>query len=298
MLSIGYIFHGTKVVRDTFQEIHYTQGDIFCLGFGRHDQSSIPDHIGYVEYVVELSREELCSIVGFEKELFYGDDFPSSATLPNHAGCRAGSTLRSFFGELATRPDGNTLRQKRLLIMLLVEFADRSVVEWLSRSIDTRTSSFLSVVYDNILNDCSLEHLASQYNCSLTTFKSIFSQHFHCSPHKWFVHQRLEYARRLLEITDMSVAEVGLECKFANASYFVKAFHRAYDITPQAYRLRASNSAREAARDEASCNGSQSATSTTPCEGAPTTQEGAPTAVSAAFSTTEAPSSTDYNLKA
>ena len=237
ILQIGYIFSGSKVVRSGPNIARYNSGDIFCLIIGDCEVENVAQEIeGYSEYVIDLSHDELCSIMGNELLRLWHCNHHSITSRPHHAGCHAAPPLVSFFEELSTTTTTVGKLHKRLLVLLMVQFAEQQVIEWLLQRSDRRAATFTGLIYSNILNDCSLESLAAQSNCSLTSFKNTFRRHFHCSPHKWFVHRRLEYACRLLLMTTKSVAEVGIECKFENPSYFVKAFRRTYGITPQAYR--------------------------------------------------------------
>ena len=49
---------------------------------------------------------------------------------------------------------------------------------------------------------------------------------------------RLEQARELLKEPALTVSEVGARCGFASASFFVRAFRRAYGAAPGRYRRR------------------------------------------------------------
>lgn len=47
---------------------------------------------------------------------------------------------------------------------------------------------------------------------------------------------RLNHAKQMLQITDMSVEAVALACGFSNSSHFIRLFHKKESITPHAYR--------------------------------------------------------------
>ena len=53
---------------------------------------------------------------------------------------------------------------------------------------------------------------------------------------QYIISHRLKFARRLLESTDKSVAEIASECGFTDASYFTKTFRQTFDLTPKDYR--------------------------------------------------------------
>ncbi len=83
-----------------------------------------------------------------------------------------------------------------------------------------------------------MTELARRCNKSLTSFKKDFKQHFHETPHKWLLKQRLMHSRLLLTSTGKSVSEIGLECNFPNTSHYIKLFKQEYGVTPAIYRSR------------------------------------------------------------
>lgn len=235
---VGCVLSGVKVVRNNMRESRFRSGELFCLGFGCPNGENVSSgELPYAEYVVEYSPTELRTIVGRELDMFC-EEFRSErrSSSINSAGCRAGATLRSLFGELSAAEEPSE-SDKRLLIQLVARLSDGDVTRCLLSNVDKRTSDFEQLIFAHVFADCSLEALAEQSNCSLTSFKRNFRQHFHCAPHKWFVMQRMEHARRLLALTSKSVAEIGSECMYPNVSHFIKQFRRTYNITPMAYRL-------------------------------------------------------------
>ncbi len=53
---------------------------------------------------------------------------------------------------------------------------------------------------------------------------------------QYIIAYRLKAAKRMLELTDKSAAEIAEECGFTDASYFTKTFKNAFGITPKEYR--------------------------------------------------------------
>ena len=54
--------------------------------------------------------------------------------------------------------------------------------------------------------------------------------------HQYIITYRLKAAKRMLELTDKSAAEIAEECGFTDASYFAKSFKSAFGETPKEYR--------------------------------------------------------------
>jgi AraC-like DNA-binding protein len=55
---------------------------------------------------------------------------------------------------------------------------------------------------------------------------------------QYIIAYRLKQAKRLLELTDRSAAEIAEECGFTDASYFAKTFKASFGMTPKEYRNR------------------------------------------------------------
>ena len=53
---------------------------------------------------------------------------------------------------------------------------------------------------------------------------------------QYIIAYRLKCAKRLLELSDKSAAEIAEECGFTDASYFTKTFKSALGVTPKEYR--------------------------------------------------------------
>ena len=53
---------------------------------------------------------------------------------------------------------------------------------------------------------------------------------------QYIIAYRLKCAKRMLELSDKSAAEIAEECGFTDASYFAKTFKSAFGMTPKEYR--------------------------------------------------------------
>ena len=53
---------------------------------------------------------------------------------------------------------------------------------------------------------------------------------------QYIIAYRLKQAKRLLELSERSAAEIAEECGFTDASYFAKTFKAAFGMTPKEYR--------------------------------------------------------------
>jgi AraC family transcriptional regulator len=91
-------------------------------------------------------------------------------------------------------------------------------------------------IRDHAGTDLTLEVLAQQAGFSPYHFARLFRQTTGETPHRYVRRERLAYARRLLESTKLSLAEVAVESGFGDQSYFTRVFKGALQVTPAVYR--------------------------------------------------------------
>ena len=53
---------------------------------------------------------------------------------------------------------------------------------------------------------------------------------------QYIISYRFKAAKKLLALTDKTIAEIAEETGFTDASYFTKSFRAAFKITPKEYR--------------------------------------------------------------
>lgn len=91
-------------------------------------------------------------------------------------------------------------------------------------------------VLAHLNHDLSLPQLAEQAGFSPYHFARLFRLSTGESPHQFVLRQRIEYAKRLLQDSELPLAHIALETGFANQSHLTQAFKRQVGITPIAYR--------------------------------------------------------------
>lgn len=80
---------------------------------------------------------------------------------------------------------------------------------------------------------------ARRFGCSTGHFCRAFKQRTGQAPIDYLIAVRLRHARRLLEYTDLPIAQVAGQAGYDDPLYFSRAFRKAAGITPTAYRRRA-----------------------------------------------------------
>ena len=78
--------------------------------------------------------------------------------------------------------------------------------------------------------------LAASVGLSERTLLRQFQSVLDVGPRQYFRTLRLDFARRLLENSDMSIAEISLACGFDSRISFSRAFKEAFGTPPSRYR--------------------------------------------------------------
>lgn len=105
------------------------------------------------------------------------------------------------------------------------------------KSIARQDSNHLKYIMEaNFMVPIGLEQYASMSNMSLSTFKRRFQEIFNMAPGIWLAIKRLEFSKRLLSTSNMTVAEIADASGFNSTSYFVKAFKQEFHLTPLQYK--------------------------------------------------------------
>jgi AraC family transcriptional regulator len=82
----------------------------------------------------------------------------------------------------------------------------------------------------------SLVRLAREADMSEFHFSRLFKRATGLTPSQYFIHLRMEKARRLLRETNQSVIEIGLDVGYTSPSHFAQIFRREVGISPSEYR--------------------------------------------------------------
>ncbi len=87
-----------------------------------------------------------------------------------------------------------------------------------------------------ISTSLSLSELATECRISVSHFARAFKATVGVSPHQWLLRRRTEIAKLLLSSTQMTMADIALECGFSHRVAFSNAFRRIVGTTPGEWR--------------------------------------------------------------
>lgn len=87
-----------------------------------------------------------------------------------------------------------------------------------------------------LAEDLGIADLAAETGLSVAHFCRAFKQSTGRSPYQALIHLRMQHAQQLLSSSAMSVAEVALECGYAQPAHFAKLFRREVGLAPAQWR--------------------------------------------------------------
>ncbi len=94
----------------------------------------------------------------------------------------------------------------------------------------------ISIMEENSEKIISRQDIASLIGISCRQLERLFYQHIGTSPRRYYLKLRLSKARRLLDQTNLSVAEIAFASGFNTASHFSRCFRSVYGFTPNTNR--------------------------------------------------------------
>ena len=119
--------------------------------------------------------------------------------------------------------------------------------QYIEQPIPARCSEGFAPQLDWILSNLDKPHtvasMAKRANMSARTFARRFVEEAGTTPMQWVTDQRVLYARRMLEETDLDVDRIAERAGFGNATLLRHHFRRIVGVTPSDYRRRFARSA-------------------------------------------------------
>lgn len=85
-------------------------------------------------------------------------------------------------------------------------------------------------------NKLSLAAIAAELHMSQYYFCRLFKQATGMTPHQYLIQQRIEHAKQLLRLPELTITRIAIDCGFANQSHFAKYFRLHTGLSPQRFR--------------------------------------------------------------
>ncbi len=91
-------------------------------------------------------------------------------------------------------------------------------------------------ISEHFQSQLTLDDLAQRAGLSRFHFAASFKQTFGEPPHRYVILKRINYAKKLLLETDMSVTDISADVGYENQSHFTTLFRREVGLPPATYR--------------------------------------------------------------
>jgi AraC-like DNA-binding protein len=88
----------------------------------------------------------------------------------------------------------------------------------------------------NLDGDPSIADVAAECGLSGSYFAKAFKQATGAPPHAWLSMRRIAHAKRLLNDTDLALAEIALACGFVDQSHLTRTFAKIEGCAPGRWR--------------------------------------------------------------
>jgi AraC family transcriptional regulator len=82
----------------------------------------------------------------------------------------------------------------------------------------------------------SLTEISTELDMSPYYFCRLFKKSTGITPHQYLIQQRVERAKQLLRQPENKIADVAMDCGFANPSHFAKHFRKYTGVSPKQFR--------------------------------------------------------------
>jgi AraC family L-rhamnose operon transcriptional activator RhaR/AraC family L-rhamnose operon regulatory protein RhaS len=99
-----------------------------------------------------------------------------------------------------------------------------------------KLANAVAYIEKNFAESLAVSYLAQLSNYSERQFVRLFKETFGCIPMEYITRLRMQKARELLKMSDLSIAEVASCCGYNDSNYFSRIFKKYNTYTPSEYR--------------------------------------------------------------
>ncbi|HUC92206.1 MAG TPA: helix-turn-helix transcriptional regulator [Paenibacillus sp.] len=132
---------------------------------------------------------------------------------------------------------------ERALVEAFADFADR-VRQSKEREESGTVALCRNTIFNRLYEDITLEQLAEVAGLNANYLSQLFKKEVGIPVSEYIQRERIEEAKKLLELTDMSLADIGVRLQFNDQSYFTKVFKKHTGMTPRQFRSQNSAAAK------------------------------------------------------
>ncbi|MEL7002659.1 MAG: AraC family transcriptional regulator [Bacteroidota bacterium] len=128
------------------------------------------------------------------------------------------------------------LKIKELILLLIQTKNASSILELVEELYSPRVANLKKVINLHQYQNLSIEKLATLCGLSVSSFKREFRDIYTDSPGNYLNMKKIEKAKELLQVGNLSVSEISYEVGFNDPYYFTRIFKKKEGIPPSTYR--------------------------------------------------------------
>lgn len=115
------------------------------------------------------------------------------------------------------------------------------------RAQDRLVREAMLLIERNLMETVPLSRLWKSFGISARQIERRFLSDVGLTPREYRLRLRLIRAKWMIENTDLSITEIGLECGFADCAHFSRTYRSRFDVSPSMLRRRMTEIVRAAA---------------------------------------------------
>ncbi len=129
------------------------------------------------------------------------------------------------------------LKVKELLLLLIQTNYIDSVQQLITDLYSTKAIKLNEVIALHTFSNLSVQELAKLCNMSLSSFKRAFRNFFNDSPNNYINTQKINKAKELLLVSELSISDIAYETGFNDPQYFTRLFKKRIGLSPTEFRV-------------------------------------------------------------
>lgn len=236
-----YVFVGGGRWKTPTDEYTLKAGDAAFLKKGVHRVFKILNG-DFCALLIFMPDEFISSVLRNETNLFIDETLEeqTDSVIPlalNQSLIHYFKSLMGYFSQ-ASPPSKSLLKIKfKELVVNIATSGHNPLATKCFKEIATLEKKSLKLVMEeNFIFNLKLKDFAKLSNRSLASFNRDFVKIYGTTPGKWLRRKRLDYAKYLLETTNLNISEITIESGFENTSHFIRTFRERFNSAPLAFK--------------------------------------------------------------
>ena len=141
-----------------------------------------------------------------------------------------------FQNTILVNEDLLELKIKELILLLVQTKNAESVLQIITDLVSPKITNLKKLIELHLYENLSVEELAKLCNLSTTSFKRQFRKIFNDSPANYINLRKIEKAKELLSLSNLTIGEISCQVGIQDPQYFTRLFKNKVGKTPSDYR--------------------------------------------------------------